>query len=107
MAELARACGLGPGGEDPRSLALSLIAAIRQLNASVGIPPTIEQIADADIPDIVQRALAEAHGTYPVPTYMLAADCTTIVRRAAGRAMVAATDHPSRGVAASPKKKEI
>jgi alcohol dehydrogenase class IV len=112
MADLARACGLGAGGEDPlgedpRSLALGLIAAIRGLNASVGIPATIEQIADADIPEIVQRALAEAHGTYPVPTYMSAADCTSVVRRAAGRARVAAMDHPSRTIAASPEKKEI
>ncbi len=112
MAELARACGLGPGdedpqGEDPRSLAMSLIAAIRQLNASVGIPPTIEQIADADIPQIVQRALAEAHGAYPVPAYMSAADCATVVRRAAGRAVVASTEQRSRAVGASPEKKEI
>jgi alcohol dehydrogenase class IV len=112
MAELARACGLGRGGEDPqgenpRSLALSLIAAIRELNASVGIPTTIEQITDADIPEIVQRALAEAHGTYPVPTYMSAADCTSVVRRAAGRALVATTDHRASALAASPKKKEI
>ncbi len=106
MADLARACGLGAAGEDPRSLALSLIAAIRQLNASIGIPATIEQIADADIPEIVQRALAEAHGTYPVPIYMSAADCTTVVRRAAGRVMAAAMDHPSRAVAASPETKE-
>lgn len=82
--ELARACGLGRDGEDPRSLAKSLSAAIRRLNASVGIPPTIEQIAAADIPEIVKRALAEAHGTYPVPKYMSAADCLAIVRRAAG-----------------------
>jgi alcohol dehydrogenase class IV len=107
MAELARACGLGRDGEDPGSLALSLIAAIRGLNASVGIPATIEQIADADIPEIVQRALAEAHGTYPVPTYMSAADCASVVRRAAGRVMVAATDHRSRALGASPEKKEI
>jgi alcohol dehydrogenase class IV len=107
MAELARACGLGRDGEDPRSLAMSLVAAIRGLNASVGIPPTIEQIADADIPEIVQRALAEAHGTYPVPTYMSAADCTTIVRRAAGRDLVATADHRASALGASPKKKEI
>jgi alcohol dehydrogenase class IV len=107
MAELARACGLGRDGEDPRSLALSLVAAIRGLNASVGIPPTIEQIADADIPEIVQRALAEAHGTYPVPMYMSAADCATIVRRAAGRVMVAATDDRSRALGARPEKEEI
>ena len=107
MAELARACGLGRDGEDPRSLALSLVAAIRRLNASVGIPPTIEQIADADVPEIVQRALAEAHGTYPVPMYMSAADCATIVQRAAGRVMVAATDDRSRALGARPEKKEV
>ncbi len=89
MAELARACGLGRDGDDPRSLAASLIVAIRQLNADLGLPPTIEQIAEADIAEIVKRALAEAHGTYPVPTYMSANDCATVVRRAAGRALAA------------------
>ena len=88
------------------SLALSLIVAIRRLNARVGIPPTLEQIADADVPEIVQRAPAEAHGTYPVPAYMSAADCATVVRRAAGRVMVAATDHRSRAVGAGLEKKE-
>lgn len=112
MSEFARACGLGPIGEnpaseDPRSLAMSLIAAIRRLNASVGIPTAIEQIADADVPAIVQRALAEAHGTYPVPMYLSAADCATVVRRAAGRAMVAAGDHRSRTLGARPEKEEI
>ncbi|MDM7937197.1 MAG: iron-containing alcohol dehydrogenase [Cyanobium sp. CZS 48M] len=68
-----------------QSLAVaSCLAGLAFTRVSVGIPPTIEQIADADIPEIVQRALAEAHGTYPVPTYMSAADCATIVRRAAG-----------------------
>ena len=32
----------------------------------------------------MRRALAEAHGTYPVPKYMSTADCLAIVRRAAG-----------------------
>ena len=84
MAELALACGLGPVGESPHSLATALVAEVRRLNASIGIPPTLDQIVEADIPEIVRRALAEAHGTYPVPTYMSAADCTTVVRRAAG-----------------------
>jgi len=106
MAELARACGLGRDGEDPRSLAMSLIVAIRQLNASIGIPPTIEQIADADVAQIVERALAEAHGTYPVPKYVSAADCATVVRRAAGRATAAATDHHGSAVGARPVKEE-
>jgi len=92
MAGLARACGLGQDGDAQRSLATRLIAAIRELNASIGIPSTIEQITDADIPEIVRRALAEAHGTYPVPAYMSAADCTAVVRRAAGRAPMATSN---------------
>jgi alcohol dehydrogenase len=106
MAELARACGLGRDDEDPRSLAMSLVVAIRRLNASVGIPPTLEQIADADIPEIVRRSLAEAHGTYPVPAYMSAADCTNAVRRAAGRAVVAAPDRRAGTAGATPGKEE-
>jgi alcohol dehydrogenase class IV len=98
MAELARACGLGQDGEDQRSLAISLVVAIRQLNARIGIPPTIEQIADADIPEIVRRAQAEAHGTYPVPKYMSAAECAKLVQNAAGRAMAAPTDPRGRAV---------
>ena len=72
---------------------MSLVDGIRRLNAGIGIPPTIEQIADADIPEIVRRALSEAHGTYPVPKYMSATECATVVRRAAGRAQVAAAGH--------------
>jgi alcohol dehydrogenase class IV len=106
MAELARACGLGRDGEDPRSLAMNLVVAIRRLNASVGIPPMLEQIADADIPEIVRRALAEAHGTYPVPAYMSAVDCTTILRRAAGRTVMAAPDHRAGAAGATPGKEE-
>ena len=107
MAELARACGLGQDGDDPRSLAANLVVAIRRLNARIGIPPTIEQIADADIPEIVRRALAEAHGTYPVPKYMSAAECTTIVQNAAGRAMVAPADQRRRAVEVESIKEKV
>ena len=107
MAELARACGLGEDGDDPRSLAMSLVVGIRRLNAGIGIPPTIEQIADADIPEIVRRALSEAHGTYPVPKYMSAAECATLVRRAAGRAQVAATGHRAHTDGARPENEEV
>ena len=81
--------------------------ALNRLNASIGIPPTIEQIADADIPEIARRALAEAHGTYPVPKYMSAAECATVVRRAAGRAEVAATGHRARTDGARPENEEV
>lgn len=86
---------------------MNLIATIRRLNERIGIPSTIEQIADADVPQIVQRALAEAHGTYPVPTYMSADDCPTVVRRAAGRNMAAATNHRAPAVGSGPEKDEV
>ncbi|MBP6626981.1 MAG: iron-containing alcohol dehydrogenase, partial [Arenimonas sp.] len=85
LADLARACGIGSDQDAPRDRAAQLVAEIRRLNASIGIPATIEQITDADIPEIVKRALAEAHGTYPVPVYLSAGECTGIVRRVAGR----------------------
>lgn len=107
MAELARACGLGQDGGNPRSLAANLVGAIQQLNARIGIPPTIAQIADADIPEIVRRALAEAHGTYPVPKYMSAAECATIVQTAAGRAMVAPADQRKRAVEVESRKEKV
>ncbi len=107
MAEFARACGLGVEGDESLTLATTLIAEIRRLNERVGIPPTIEQITDQDVPQIVERALAEAHGTYPVPAYMSAADCTTVVRRAAGRTAATVTDQRSPAVGATLEKKEI
>lgn len=106
MADLARACGLGRDEDAPRTRAVDLIAAIRALNASVGIPATLEEIVDTDIPEIVRRALAEAHGTYPVPAYMSAADCTRVVRQAAGRAATASAVHRSPVPAASPAKEK-
>ena len=85
MAELAQVCGLGEAGEDDATLARAFIAEIRRLNAQMGIPETLDAIVDTDIPDLVRRALAEAHGTYPVPKYMSVADCNNVIRLVAGR----------------------
>ena len=85
MAELAQVCGLGEAGEDDATLARAFIAEIRRLNAQMGIPETLDGIVDTDIPDLVRRALAEAHGTYPVPKYMSVADCNNVIRLVAGR----------------------
>jgi hypothetical protein len=38
---------------------------------------------------------------------MSAADCTTVVRRAAGKAMVATTDQRSRAFAAKPENEDV
>jgi len=85
MAELARACGLEGTGDDDRTLARAFIAKIRELNARMDIPATLDRIDVADIPWIVRRALDEAHGTYPVPKYMSNSDCDAVVGQVAGR----------------------
>ncbi len=96
MAELARACGLGEAGDDERTLARAFIAQIRRLNTQMDIPATLDRVSVVDIPEIVRRALAEAHGTYPVPKYMSNADCDAVVGLVAGRGRAGA-----RGVAAA------
>jgi len=85
MAELARACQLGGAADDDRALARAFIAEIRRLNVLMDIPATIDKVEVADIPELSRRALAEAHGTYPVPKYMTNAECNALVGRVAGR----------------------
>lgn len=85
LAELARVCGLGGRGDDEHALARAFISEIRRLNGLMGIPATLDRVSITDIPELVSRALAEAHGTYPVPKYMLNADCHHVVRLVAGQ----------------------
>lgn len=107
MAELARACGLGQEGDDARTLAMSLVLQIRALNERIGIPPTIEQIAERDVPEIVHGALSEAHGTYPVPKYMTVDECATVVRQAGGLSEIAVAGHRARAHRAGPDSEEV
>jgi len=85
IAELARACRLGNAGDSDALLARAFVAEVRRLNAHMNIPRSIEQISPGDVVSIMDRAFAEAHGTYPVPKYMTRADCLAVVDRVAGR----------------------
>lgn len=75
LAELARCAGIGTAKLDDRQLATRFIAHIRKMNKDMGIPATIKQLRRQDFGTIIERALAEAHGTYGVPRYMEHADC--------------------------------
>jgi alcohol dehydrogenase len=85
LAELARACGLGGAGGGDRAGAQAFVAELRRLNARVGIPETLDKVDAKDIPELVRRALAEAHGTYPVPKYMTVSDCLRVISQVAGQ----------------------
>lgn len=59
MNELAAVIGLIDGKE--------FIDAVIELNQQLNIPTRFPELQICDIPLIAKRALAEAHGTYPVP----------------------------------------
>lgn len=65
LAELARAAGIE--GNDNPELATSFIESMRKMNESFGIPDTIEELEESDFDILIDRAIAEANYTYPVP----------------------------------------
>jgi len=79
LADLAKAGGLGKGGESPEQLADAFIAWIREKNQQFGIPTTVEKLKREDIPAIATAALKEAHYTYAVPRYMDQPDCERFI----------------------------
>lgn len=70
LAELARLIG--------RESAEDFIAAVRELNARIGIPATLAGLRRQDIPVLAQRAVAEGCG-YPVPRLMGVEECSAIL----------------------------
>ena len=65
---LARLAALvGIGGETQETRARAFIAAIRAMNARMGIPDRLDFIRTEDIPQMTRWAAAEANPIYPVP----------------------------------------
>ena len=67
LAKLALLCDLGNQTDDTKELALKFITWIKELNQKMGIPFSIKELQQNDIPVIVSRALAEGNPDYPVP----------------------------------------
>ncbi len=81
LAQLARLVNLPCDRDDDDALATAFIARIRQLNAAMAIPTTVEALRAADFDRIIDAAFAEAHGTYGVPRYFEWHDAFTLLRR--------------------------
>ncbi len=79
LAELADVIGVGSG--DDASRAGAFIDAVRDLMATVGIPPTLDALRDDDIAMLAERACAEAFLDYPVPRFMDQAECEELLRK--------------------------
>ncbi len=74
LADLARASGIGKAGTPDGKLADAFIAHIRKMNADMNIPTTVKELKASDFDKIIDRAFAEAHGTYGVPRYLTRED---------------------------------
>ena len=78
LARLGEAIGLPAGSEDAQ--AEGFIGAVRDLEAKVEIPETLEALREEDVAPIAREALAEAHLNYPVPRYMSQGECEALLR---------------------------
>ena len=59
-----------PGRGLPPEGAETFIAAVKALNANMGIPDRLPGIREADIPGMAKHAEKEANPLYPVPRLM-------------------------------------
>jgi alcohol dehydrogenase class IV len=81
LAELARISDIGESGESDAELADAFIARIRKLNSEMQIPESIKELKREDFDKIIDRAFAEAHGTYGVPRYLTRADASALLEK--------------------------
>jgi len=68
-------------GETDEQKAKAFIRAIRDLNAKMEIPETVDFIVESDIPVMVDRAFREANPAYPVPQIFSKKDFSDVIRR--------------------------
>ncbi len=70
LADLARLVGLGKTGDSTAELAGLFIQAIIDMRARMQLPLKPKDLKAQDIPGIIDEAISEAGGLYPVPRYM-------------------------------------
>lgn len=83
--DLAVAAGVADAQESDAGAAAKFIRAIRQLNARMGIPETLEGIRPEDIPVMATHAEKEANPLYPVPRLMTREELTFFYEQVIGK----------------------
>ncbi len=79
LAELARLVEIGEDGDTDRQLAGAFIDAIAGMRAEMELPRQPKDLKAHDVPGIIDEALKEAGGLYPVPRYLSADEVRHIV----------------------------
>ena len=69
------------GGTTKAEKAENLLQRIVQLNGRMGIPATVAQLREEDIPELARRALKEANPTYPVPVIWDRKTMESVIRK--------------------------
>ena len=67
LARLADIVGVSEPDDDDAAKAAKFVSKVKEMNANMGIPTTIEGIKPEDIPLMADRAFKEACPLYPVP----------------------------------------
>jgi alcohol dehydrogenase class IV len=70
LADLARVVGLGSTGDSDARLAGLFIQAITDMRTEMQMPTRPEGLQAAHVPEIIDEAVKETGGLYPVPRYM-------------------------------------
>jgi alcohol dehydrogenase class IV len=79
LAELAKEIGLGKKSTSTEALAQLFIDAVYALRKEVGIPDTLKDLQEKDIPALAKAALKETHSSYSVPKYMNQQECEQLI----------------------------
>jgi len=79
LADLYDVAGFS-GADTPADKANAFIRAIRDMNAYMKIPATLDNVKEEDIPIIAQRALKEANPLYPVPVIIGQKQCEALIK---------------------------
>ena len=81
LALLAAAAKVGTAKDRPAVRARKFLDSVEKLNRDLGIPATVGNLKENDIPALAKAACWEADTNYPVPKYMSPEECEAIIRR--------------------------
>ena len=84
LAQLAVETGLGKASDDEAALAQAFVDHIVALNKRLGIPATVTELRDEDIPQIPKGAQHDALMNSPVPRHLGRRDCEQLLQSMQG-----------------------
>ena len=81
LAILAVRAKVGKASERSTVLAKKFLDSVDALNRDLGIPQQLDELREADIPELAKAACWEADTSYPVPRYMSPDTCADLIRK--------------------------